>query len=161
MLAISVLLSVVGLGVLVWFVFTLAVYALPSFVGTTLALAAYSSGSGPIMAFLAGLIVGVVTLGIAQIAFAAVRSAPIRTAIALVFAAPAALAGYHMVLGLARLGGITGVWPEALAIVGAIVVGGTAWARLGHMHGPAAEQGSVAGSAQSPSGLRLRDRIRV
>jgi hypothetical protein len=141
--------------------FTLAVHALPFFVGTTLALAAYSSGSGAITAFLAGLIVGLVTLGIAQIAFAAVHSAPIRTAIALVFAAPAALAGYHMVLGLARVGGTTGVWQEALAIVGAIVVGGTAWARLGHMHQPASEQGSVASSVRSPSSLRLRDQIRV
>jgi hypothetical protein len=149
MLVLGVLLNIIGLGVILWLMFTLAVYALPFFVGSTLALAAYESGAGAIAACLVGLTAGVITLGIAQIAFATVHSAPIHGVIALLFAAPAAIAGYHAVLGLARIGGLGGGWQEAFAIVGAITVGGAAWARLGHWGEPAAGQGGAVGPAQS------------
>jgi len=149
MLVIGVILNIVGLGVILWMMFTLAVHALPFFVGVTLALAAYESGAGAIAAGLVGLTAGVIALGMAQIAFATVHSAPMRGAIALLFAAPAAVAGYHAVLGLARIGGLGGGWQEAFAIVGAITVGGAAWARLGHCAEPAAGQGGAAGPLQS------------
>jgi hypothetical protein len=149
MLVLGVLLNIVGLGVLLWLMFALAVHALPFFVGVTLALAAYESGAGAIAAGLVGLTAGVSALGIAQIAFASVHSAPIRGAIALLFAAPAAAAGYHAVLGLARIGGLGGGWQDAFAIVGAIIVGGAAWARLGDLAEPTAGRRSAAGPLQS------------
>ena len=149
MLAIGALLSIAGLAILLWLMFALAVHALPCFVGITLALAAYESGTGLILACFAGLAAGAITLGVVQIAFATVRSPPIRGVIALLFAAPAALAGYHAVLGLARIGGLAGGWQEALAVLGAAMVGGTAWLRLGRWDEPVAEQSGAAGPAQS------------
>jgi hypothetical protein len=159
MLVLGVLIGILGLAVLLWLVFNLAVYALPLYVAVTAGVGAYNGGSGSIFAILIGLMAGLVVLGAAQIAFAAVRSPPIRAAIALLFSAPAAMAGYHAVLGLARLGGSSAGWPEAFAIIGAIVVGGTAWGRLGGFAEPAAEQDGAASPVQSLAGLRLRDQI--
>jgi len=110
--------------------FALAVHALPIFVGVTAGVAAYHSGSGEIGAFLVGLIAGALTLAAGQIAVAAFRSPLIRTAIALLFAVPAAMAGYHAALGLAQLGVPAELWQRAFALIGAIAVGATAWVRL-------------------------------
>ena len=65
-----------------------------------------------------------------QIAFTALRSPLIRAAIALLFALPAAVAGYHAALGLAHIGISAEGWRHAVAVTGAIVVAATAWARM-------------------------------
>jgi hypothetical protein len=157
MIIIGIVLSFVGLGFLCWLLFALAVYALPFFAGVTAGLAAYHSSSGPVGAILAGLIAGVVTLVVGQIAFAAVRSPLIRAAIALLFAVPAAVAGYHATLGLAHIGVPSEGWREAFATVGAIVVGGTAWARMTIFAPPNVRQGVAASSAQFPLASATRD----
>jgi hypothetical protein len=110
--------------------FTLAVYALPFFTAITAGVAAYHSGSGEIGEVLVGLIAGALTLAAGQIAVAAFRSPLIRTAIALLFALPAAMAGYHAALGLAQLSVPAELWQQAFALLGAITVGATAWVRL-------------------------------
>ena len=66
LLIVGIVLTVVGLAYLCWLLFTLAVYALPVFVGASAALAAYDSGSGPIAAFIVGLIGSGITLVAAQ-----------------------------------------------------------------------------------------------
>ena len=110
--------------------FTLAVHALPTFVGLTAGLAAYHGGSGEIGAILVGLIAGALTLAAGQIAVAAFRSPIVRAAIALIFAVPAAMAGYYAALGLAQIGAPAEMWQKAFALIGAIAVGGTAWVRM-------------------------------
>lgn len=150
MLVIGIVLGLAGLGFLCWLLFALAVYALPFFAAVTLGLAAYGGASGPIGAIgaiLFSLIAGVVTLGVGQIAFAVVRSPLIRAAIGLLFAAPAALAGYHVTLGLARIAGPFDGWQEGFAIIGAIVVGGTAWVRMTRYAPPEAGQSVAANPA--------------
>ena len=99
MLILGIVLSVVGVGFFCWLLFTLAVYALPFFAGLTAALAAFHSGSGVIGALVIGVLAGGATLAIGQIAFATVRTPLIRAAIALLFAVPAAIAGYHATSG--------------------------------------------------------------
>ncbi len=130
MLVLGIILSFFGLGVFCWLLFTLAIYALPFFVGLTIAFAAFHSGAGVIGAFLVGCFAGGATLAIGQIAFATVRSPLIRCAIALFYAVPATIAGYHATLGLAQIGVPSVAWQEAFALVGAAFVGCTAWARL-------------------------------
>jgi hypothetical protein len=103
---------------------------LPVLVAVTAGVAAYDSGAGEIGAFLVGLIAGALTLAAGQIAVAAFRLPLIRTAIALVFAMPAAMAGYYAALGLAQLGVPAELWQRAFALIGAIAVGATAWVRL-------------------------------
>jgi len=103
MIILGIVLSFVGLAYLCWLLFSLAVYALPSFAAATAGLAAYHSASGPIGAAAIGLIAAVAVVVAGQVSIAATRSQFIRTAIGLFFAAPAAVAGYHAALGLARI----------------------------------------------------------
>ena len=81
-------------------------------------------------AVLVGMIVGVVTLVGGQIAVAAVRSSLIRAAIALLFVVPAAIAGYHATRGLVHISVPAEGWRDALALIGAIIVGTAAWTRM-------------------------------
>ena len=118
-----------GLAYLCWLLFALGVYALPLFAGVTAGLVTYHSGSGPIGAIIVGLIASTITL-IAEIALTILRSPFIRAGIALLFAMPAAIAGYHAALGLAYIGIPAEGWRQATALIGAIVVAATAWARM-------------------------------
>jgi hypothetical protein len=130
LLIIGIILTFVGLAYLCWLLFTLAVYALPLFVGASLALAAYHGGSGPIAAMIVGLIASSITLVGAQLFVSRVHSPLIRAAIALIFAVPAAVAGYHAALGLAQLGVPAESWQQVMALIGSIAVAATAWARI-------------------------------
>jgi len=69
-------------------------------------------------------------LAAGQVSIAAARSQFIRTAIGLFFAVPAAVAGYHAALVLARIAIPGEVWRQILALGAAIIVAATAWARL-------------------------------
>ena len=128
MIIIGLILGALGIGFFCWLLFTLAVYALPFSASLTAGLAAFHSGAGAIGAIVVGIIAGAVTLGAGQLAVAG--SPLIRAAIALLFAAPAAVAGYHATLALAHIGVSSQGWREAFAIIGAILVGGTAWGRM-------------------------------
>jgi hypothetical protein len=130
MLVTGVIFGFVALGFSCWLLFALAVNALPFFVGVTAGLAGYQSGLGAIGAINVGLVAGAVTLAAGQSAFVVTQSPPMRAAIALLFAAPATVAGYHATLGLAHIGASSHRWQEVFAFIGAVVVGGTAWARM-------------------------------
>ena len=127
---IGILLTLGGLVFLCWLLFTLAIYALPFFCGLWVALAAYHSGAGIVGAFMLALIAGVVVFALGQFAFARARSPFLRIAIALLYAVPAAVAGYQATLGLARIGTPSETWCQIFAVAGAFAVGATAWVRL-------------------------------
>jgi len=88
------------------------------------------TGAGVIGALIVGVAVGALTLFVGQVAFASVRSFVLRAAIALLYAVPAAIAGYHAVLGLSQIGVPSLLWREVFAWTGALFIGGTAWARM-------------------------------
>jgi len=136
MLVIGLILSMFGIGLFCWLIFTLAVYALPFFIGLTAGMAAFHSGAGVVGALLVGIVAGAVTLAIGQIAFAVVRPPVLRAVIAAGFAIPAAIAGYHAVLGLSQIGVPSLVWREVFAWVGAVFISGTAWARMAALAEP-------------------------
>ena len=153
----GIVLSVVGVGFFCWLLFTLAVYALPFFTGLTAALAAFQIGSGVIGALVIGVLAGGATLAIGQIAFATAPTPLIRAAIALLFAVPAAIAGYHATFGLAHIGIPSEAWGEAFAIVGAVLVGGTAWARMSLFVPPYVDRRGAGGPASFPLAGATRD----
>ena len=159
MLIIGILLNVVGLGVLCWALFTLAVHALPFFVGMTAGIYAYQNGKGPFGAIVIGFVAGGCTLVVGQYAFSVARSPVVRLVIGLLFALPAARAGYDATLALAHIGVPSGWWREAFAIFGAITVGCTAWARVSILTGPAPGGGVALGPAQSPIGADDQGRV--
>jgi hypothetical protein len=130
MLIIGIILAFVALAYFCWLLFALAVYALPFLAGLSAGLAAYHSGSGPIGAIIVGVVAGVVTLLLGQVAFATARSPLIRATVALLFAGPAALAGYHAALGLAHVAIPGEGWRDAIAVAAAIIVAATAWLRM-------------------------------
>jgi hypothetical protein len=158
MLIVGILLNVVGLGVLCWALFTLAVHALPFFVGMIAGLYAYQNGIGPFGAIVVGFAAGGFTLVAGQYAFSVVRSPVMRLVIGLLFALPAASAGYNATLALAHIGIPSEWWREAFATFGAITVGCTAWARVSIVTEPAPGGGAALGPTQSPIGAATKGR---
>ena len=130
MLALGLLLNTVGLGVICWLIFTLAVHALPFFVAINAGIWAYHSGAGLLGTPLVAVAAGGLTLAIAQIAFAVTHSLILRAVIAAVFAFPATLAGYHIAFAIAHFGVPSPAWQEVFACLGAVFVGSAAWTRL-------------------------------
>jgi hypothetical protein len=160
MAIISLVLSIFGLGAICWLLFSLAVYALPFFVGTTIAFAALQGGSGIVVAFAVGVFAAGITLAFGRIAFAAVRPPFIRAVIGLLYAVPAALAGYHLSLGLAGISMTDEGWRAAFALVGAGLIGVTAFSRMA-LVAPAAAWRGLGASAYSPLWSRQREQTRV
>jgi hypothetical protein len=113
-----------------------------------------------IWAVIVGVLAGGATLAIGQIAFATVRTPLIRASIGLLYAMPAAIAGYHASLGLAAIGVAAEGWRMAFAVCGAVFIGATAFARMARLAPSPVGQRS-GDPAYSPPGVRLRDQMRV
>lgn len=129
-MVLGVIFSLAGIYILIALMFNMAVFALPLFAGVSAGRFAYDTGAGWLGAILVGLLAGALTLGVGQLVLAATKSNLVRLAIAVSFAAPAAFAGFHVVLGLSRIGGAHGPWQPIFAGVGAVVVAGAALVRL-------------------------------
>src|SRR6266571_2999212 len=129
-MALGIIASFLGLGVFCWLLLNLTVYALPCLAGAWAGILAYDTGAGIGGAMIIGLVAGATTLLAGQAVSTKARSPIARTLVAIAFAVPAAFAGYHASLGLAGLGVPSDAWRHAFAIVGAIAIGATAWARM-------------------------------
>lgn len=127
MLIISLIAAV---GTLCWLVFTFAVYAVPAFVGLSAAMFAYQTGAGAPAAMVVGFLVGAATLLVGQRLIASAQSLALRSLVSVIFAAPAAWAGYHAVHGLAAMSSPSPVWQELLSITSGLVIGVIAWGRM-------------------------------
>lgn len=150
--ATGIVLSIVGLGFFCWLLFTLAIYALPTFAGLAAGLAAFHSGAGVAGAIAVGLLMGAAILALGQFVFAATRT-PLRAVVALAYIVPAAVAGYQVSFALAGLGMPGSVWQAAFAVIGAVVSGCTAFLRLALLVQPPDGRGTV--SACSPANERV------
>lgn len=136
MIILGIIMLIVALCAMCWLLFNLAILALPLFAGVSVGLAAMNSGAGPIGGILVGLLAGAATLTAGQLVFTLTPSAAVRLAVAALFAAPAGIAGYHATHGLAAIAVPADGWRHAFAIVGAIVIGLTALARLSLPYDP-------------------------
>ena len=141
MLVLGIIFSFFGLGALLCLLFSLAIYALPFFAAVTAGMAAFHSGAGVIGAILVAALAGGATLAIGQIVFATARSPAIRATVALLYAVPATIAGYSATHGLAELSMPSATWQMIFAVIGAICVGCTAFARLAMLVPPVIGQG--------------------
>ena len=122
--------SVALIALLCVLAYTLAIYALPFMLGLTAAQFAYQTGSGLIGAGLVGLFSAGVAFGIPAVLFETIRTPIIRLIVALIFAAPAAVAGYALVYGITKEAVPSEVWRQIFCIVGGGFVGASALARL-------------------------------
>ncbi|MEM6898790.1 MAG: hypothetical protein AAF583_03320 [Pseudomonadota bacterium] len=136
---VSAFLSILGLGLMVYVLFAVAVYALPFFVALTVGMHLYETDAGVITAIVVAMFAGAITRVVGQIVFAKVQSVPIRLAIGALFAAPAGVAGFSAIKGLSEIGGASEGWTMAFAIIGGIVTAGTAWVRVASLAGPIGE----------------------
>ncbi len=110
--------------------YTLAVYALPFMLGLSAAQFAYQTGSGFIGAGLVGLVAAVAAFGVLALLFDTLRSPILRVIVALIFAAPAAVAGYALVHGVTKESVPSEIGRQIFCIIGGGFVGVTALLRL-------------------------------
>lgn len=122
--------SVALIALLCVLAYTLAIYALPFLLGLAAAQFAYHTGSGLIDAGLVGLFSAGVAFGVLAVLFETIRSPVIRLIVALVFAAPAAMAGYALVYGITKEAVASDIWRQIFCVVGGGFVGVAAWMRL-------------------------------
>lgn len=122
--------SVALIAMLCVLAYTLAVYALPFMLGLTAAQFAYQTGSGLIDAGLVGLVAAGAAFGILVLQFDTLRPPILRLIVALVFAAPAAVAGYALVHGVTKESVPSEIWRQIFCIVGGGFVGVSALLRL-------------------------------
>lgn len=125
-----VLMSVALIAVLCVVAYTLAVYALPFMLGLTAAQFAYQTGSSLIGAGLVGLVAAGVAFGILALLCDTLRPPVLRLLLALIFAAPAAIAGYALVHGVTRETVPSEIWRQIFCIIGGGFVGVSALMRL-------------------------------
>ncbi|WP_066779598.1 hypothetical protein [Sphingomonas sp. CCH5-D11] len=125
-----IIFALTALAGLCWLLFHLAALALPLVAGISAAMLAYESGAGLLGAGIVGFLVGVVTLSIGQVLFSQARSPVLRALTAAMFAAPAAVAGFSVAHRIMIAGDASDPWAVTFGIVGAVVTGGVAIAKV-------------------------------
>jgi hypothetical protein len=158
MLVIGILLNIFGLGIFCWALFGLAIHALPFFVGVIGGIYSFQAGAGPFSAVVVGFATSGFTLVVGQYVFSVTRSPILRLLIGLLFAVPAARAGYDLTLALAHFVISEEWWREWFAMLGVIAVGSTAWARVSILTEPALRLGVAFSPAQPPIGATTKGR---
>ena len=133
MIILAILASLVAIGLLCWLLFTLAVFALPAFVGVTTGAWAHDSGAGIAGALVVGAIAAAMTLVIGHLLIAFVRPILLKLVVAIAFVAPAAIAGFHATHGIVKHLMPSEGWQIAFSVIGAIAVGITAFVRVAGM----------------------------
>lgn len=136
--------AVAAVAFLAWLLFTFAVYAMPLMIGVTVGIAAWRTGSGMLGALVVGVVVTALIVALGELAFAKLRSPIARTLLALAYAGPAAVAGFHAVHGIAKLSVPSPIWMIAFSAAGGVATGAVALARL-------ASAPPVAGQGLDPS----------
>ena len=107
--------------------FRLSIYALPLFVAFLAGSATYRGDNGIVAALSAAAIAAILLLAAAHFALAFAKSDLTRVAIGITFAAPAAVAGYHAVHGIAGATMPQGEWQLVVLLIGAAVIATASW----------------------------------
>ena len=133
MIFLGIILSIAAIGFFCWLLFTLAVFALPFFAGVTVGALAYHTGAGWLGAIVIGIVGAGLNLGIGQLLLMVVRPLWAKLLIALVFVAPAVIAGYHATHGIVKHTMPSETWQVVFSVIGAVAVGVTAFMRVAGM----------------------------
>lgn len=144
MIVLGILASFAAIDAMCWLLFNLAVLALPFFIGLHTGIWAYGSGAGWLGAILVGGFAGGLTLAVGQALMMLVRPIWARLLIALVFVAPAVLAGFYAILGITSTMMPSEIWQMIFAVIGAIAVGIAAFVRVAGMAATGPSDGELA-----------------
>ena len=129
-MVVLIVMCTVLIGTLCVLAYRLAVYALPVMLGFAIARIAYQTGAGMIGASIIGLIAGAAAYGLLSVLFVSQRSPAARTAVGLIFALPAAGAGYALVSGISTNAIPSELWRLMFCVLGGLLVGAAAFTRL-------------------------------
>ena len=129
-MVLGIIFSLLGIGALVALMFNMAILTLPLFAAVAAGRFAYDTGAGALGAVAVGFVAGAAVLGLGQAVLLMTRSTAVSLVVAFAFTAPAAFAGYHLVLGLSHIGGAHGLWQQIFAGVGSVAIGMAALMRL-------------------------------
>jgi len=122
--------SVVMIVIMCSLAYMLATYAVPFFFAVMATRFAFATGAGYIGAGIVGLFAGVGAYGFLVYLYDTLRSPGLRLSLALIFAIPAAIAGFALVHGVAREAVPSEVWRKIFSLIGGAFVGFSALARL-------------------------------
>lgn len=109
--------------------FRLSIHALPLFVAFVAGSATYRSDSGIVAALAAAAIAAIFLIAAAQLALAFAKSNLTRSAVGIAFGAPAAIAGYHAVHGIAIATMPPSAWQVVASLASAAVIATASWAQ--------------------------------
>ncbi|WFU33615.1 hypothetical protein QA635_03965 [Bradyrhizobium brasilense] len=142
MIILGPLLVILGIGFLGWLLFTLAIFALPVFVGLTIGIWSFHTGAGIFGGIAVGLAAGGATFGVGQLALAFVTRTWLRLLIIILYVAPATVASYNATHGIAQMAMPSPTWQTIFSAIGAIAVSITAFVRFTGMAagGPARQR---------------------
>ena len=112
-------LALIGVGYLVYLLFGAASYALPLIAALSAGFAAVHAGASGIGALVLGVAVFVLVIAVGRMATLLLPPHQARMAVMLLFAVPAAIAGYQVAAALLHFGGIGG-WGVGLAAIAAL-----------------------------------------
>jgi hypothetical protein len=124
------IMCVILTGTLCVLAYRFAIHALPIMLGFQVAHIANGTGSGLIGAGIVGLVAGAVAFGLLSAVFVSVKSPITRVVIGLIFALPAAGAGYALMSGISASAVPSEIWRQIFCIIGGVFVGAAAFTRL-------------------------------
>jgi hypothetical protein len=144
MIVFAILGSLAAIGVLCWLLFTLAVFALPAFIGVSAGIWAHETGAGLVGAIVIGAAAAGMALGVGQLLLAILRPAWLKILVAMAFVAPAAIAGFHATHGIVKHTMPSETWQLVFSVVGAIAVAVTALIRVTSLTPPGSTSRGIA-----------------
>ena len=144
MIVFAILGSLAAIGVLCWLLFTLAVFALPAFIGVSAGIWAHETGAGLGGAIVIGAAAAGMALGVGQLLLAILRPAWLKIFVAMAFVAPAAIAGFHATHGIVKHTMPSETWQLVFSVVGAIAVAVTAFIRVTSLTPPGSTSRGIA-----------------
>ncbi len=133
MIILGIVGSLAAIGVLCWLLFTPAVFALPAFIGFTAGAWAHGTGAGIPGSILVGVFAAAVTFAVGQLLIAFARPMWLKLVVAVIFVAPAAVAGFHATHGIVKHLMPSDAWQITFSVIGAVAVGITAFVRIAGM----------------------------
>ena len=125
-----IVVTIMLIGMMCVLAYTLAIYALPFMLALAVVRFAYDTGAGWLGAGIVGLVAGAASFGVLTFLFAVLRAPILRIALALIFGAPAAVAGYALVHGVTADAVPSPVWRQIFCRAGGAFVGVAAVMRL-------------------------------
>lgn len=114
-------LALIGVGFMIYLLFAAATYVLPLYAGLSAGFAALHAGASHTSAMLLGIMAFLLAIMLGQMAVQ-LPFRHVRTAVALLFAVPAGIAGFQVASALLHLGGV-GSWGVAFSLAAALATG--------------------------------------